>query len=151
MEVEQPQATATAHPNQEYIDDLDRLLKAAAHPRSVALLQKALEEVEREAVGNGAAKDSKSVTKQRTAGVPVTRSTHKISQYGKTTGKPSVSMGRLTSSAHNTAPLICRYVYVCTLLKGWDQTSKVIKIYITSISDLSRASNDDVRGKFKDK
>jgi calcyclin binding protein len=115
MEVEQSQATATAHPIQEYIDDLDRLLKAAAHPRSVALLQKALEEAEREAVANGAAKDSKSGAKPRTAGAPVTRSTHKISQY------------------------------------GWDQTSKVIKIYITSISDLSQASNDDVRAKFKDK
>ena len=42
---------------------------------------------------------------------------------------------------------------LCVLvsLKGWDQTSKVIKIYITSISELSQASKEDVRGKFKDK
>ena len=40
---------------------------------------------------------------------------------------------------------------VCTL-KGWDQTSKVVKIYITSLSsELSQASKEDIKAKFKEK
>lgn len=34
---------------------------------------------------------------------------------------------------------------------GWDQTQKAVKIYITGISDLSQASKDDVKAKFKTK
>ena len=104
MESEQPQATSTTHPNQvidsfityslhshrirmfqEYVDDLDRLLKAATHPRSTALLQKALEEAKREGMTNGTAKDS-SGTKPRTAAAAA-RPTHKISQYGETVSR----------------------------------------------------------------
>lgn len=74
---EQPQTTSVPYPNQvvhagklcslrtdvdpthvytflqEYIDDLGCLLKAATHPRSTALLQKALEEAKREGLPNG--------------------------------------------------------------------------------------------------
>ena len=68
---------------QEYIDDLDRLLKSATHPRSTALLQKALEEARREGVANG--------NKEGGAGREVlprparTAYTTRISQYGKPT------------------------------------------------------------------
>lgn len=37
------------------------------------------------------------------------------------------------------------------LCTGWDQTPKAVKIYITGISDLSQASKDDVKAKFKAK
>ena len=174
MEAEKPQ---TAHPNQvkpagvvssvgnyedslcsqEYIDDLDRLLKAATHPRSTALLQKALEEAEKEELANGAPKGSSGAKPRTTA---TARSAHKISQYGKTANHEH-RYTRLTLSAKKLHHLsLCVgihiimhpcFVCVCTCLKGWDQTSKVVKIYITSISELSQASKDDVRAKFKDK
>ena len=107
MDTEQPQTTPAPHPNQvlgrfslrlgaaslrirlprsqEYIDDLDRLLKAATHPRSTALLKKALEEAKKEGLANGATKDGPGIKPRTTA--RSTASTTKISTYGKMTAE----------------------------------------------------------------
>jgi calcyclin binding protein len=96
---------------------------AATHPRATALLQKALEEVKTEGVANG-------TTPKGVASTAVPQATP--------TAAPAVRAERTTY-----ATKISQY--------GWDQTSKAVKIYITSISDLSKASKDDVRAKFKNK
>lgn len=83
---------------QEYIDDLSRLLEAATHPRSTALLQKALQDAKSEGLVNGQKEegDKEGVEKRseapevKTAShaapvgrtVPLVYST-RISQYGK--------------------------------------------------------------------
>lgn len=84
---------------QEYIDDLERLLKAATHPRSTTLLQKALLDAKSEGLVNGdkegggggaerseAPQEVKTVTHAAPVGrtVPLAYST-RISQYGKAT------------------------------------------------------------------
>ena len=82
---------------QEYIDDLSRLLEAATHPRSTALLQKALQDAKSEELENGVKEEGaekrseapppevKTVSHAPPVGrtVPLAYST-RISQYGKT-------------------------------------------------------------------
>jgi hypothetical protein len=130
---EEPQTTPVPHPNQAYIDDLGSLLKVATHPRSTLLLEQALEEAKREGLPNGdreggVENGGEELKEVKTAATP----SH---------APPVAKSGRTVPLVYSTR--ISQY--------GWDQTPKVIKIYITGISDISQASKEDMKAEFKSK
>lgn len=127
---EQPQPSSASHPNQEYIDDLSRLLEAATHPRSTALLQKALQDAKSEGLVNGQKEEGDKEGVEKRSEAPEVK-----------TASHAAPVGRTVPLVYSTR--ISQY--------GWDQTPKAVKIYITGISDLSQASKDDVKAKFKAK
>ena len=79
---------------QEYIDDLENLLKVATHPRSTVLLEKALDEAKSEGKTNGTQETDVEVKPTPhasvTASAPIVKTERtvystRISQYGNTT------------------------------------------------------------------
>ena len=135
--------------NQGFVNELNYLLTISKHPRTVQLLQDALEHEKRSPhVVNGDDRPHQKCVSGTDSRVPSEPATVKAS--GRT------ATGRITTKIkeygeYGVTMLYWHIIKDSMFLLGWDQSETYVKIYITTIPGLDQISTENVINEFTNK